>query len=140
MLGTDLLFRKEPKELPEQKPADWRQMLSATPERNRAAEHRWRNGDILELTVLKKRPWFLVPPLTWIFQTRPRRLFELDRLGSELWKLCDGKRKVEDLVDECARRHRLTFHESRVAVTGYVSELVRRGALVLILENSEAHS
>jgi hypothetical protein len=45
---------------------------------------------------------------------------------------------VEELVDRFARTHRLSFHESRVCVTGYLAELVRRGLLALSLQGGGA--
>ncbi len=50
-----------------------------------------------------------------------------------MWNLCDGQRSVEDIIDEMSRRHRLSFHEARVAVTGLLRELIRRGALAIAL-------
>ena len=56
----------------------------------------------------------------------------LDRLGSQVWQLCDGVRTVEDVVDEFARLHRLTFHEARASVTAYLKMLVQRGVLAML--------
>jgi len=55
----------------------------------------------------------------------------LDRLGSWVWKLCDGNRNVEQLVDDFAAAEGLSFHEARVAVTGYLKTLIQRGALAV---------
>jgi len=60
-----------------------------------------------------------------------KRTLRLDRLGSEVWDLCDGQRTGEGVVDDFAQRHRLTFHEARAAVTVYLKTLVQRGALAL---------
>ena len=55
----------------------------------------------------------------------------LDKLGTEVLELCDGSRRVEEIVDEFAAKHRLTFHESRVAVTGFLRSLVQRGLIAI---------
>jgi len=55
------------------------------------------------------------------------------RLGSQVWRWCDGERTVEAVVDAFAAAHGLTFHEARVAVAGYVSSLVKRGALAIAM-------
>ena len=57
----------------------------------------------------------------------------LDRLGAEVWRLCDGKRTVEEVVDLFGERHALTFHESRVAVTLYLKALLQRGVLAIVI-------
>ena len=80
---------------------------------------------------LRKLNW-LVPPLSWVFPTRESKLLRLDGLGSEVFRLCQQEREVQWIVDAFAERHRLTFHESRVAVTQYVRSLVERGVLILL--------
>jgi hypothetical protein len=62
---------------------------------------------------------------------RPERRLTLDRLGTEVWRLCDGDRTVEEIVDTFSRNHDLTFHEARAAVTGYLTTLIQRGALAI---------
>jgi hypothetical protein len=52
--------------------------------------------------------------------------------------LCDGKATVESIIDEFAARHRLSFHESRVAVTGYLKTLIRRGVLAIELSEEDS--
>jgi hypothetical protein len=69
---------------------------------------------------------------------RAERHVTLDELGAAIWRGCDGVRRVEDLVDAFAAEHRLTFHEARVAVTNYLSQLIRRGVLVIALPEDSA--
>lgn len=88
----------------------------------------------LGLSVATRRPRWLVPPLSWVVPLKPTRTLRLDPLGAQVWMLCDGERTVEAIVDEFARRHGLSFHEARVAVTGYLSQLVQRGALAMAME------
>lgn len=116
----------------------WRAMLAAVPVRNAAADVAWNAADELEVTVAIERPRYLRPPLSWIVPHRSRRIVRLDRLGARVWDLCDGERTVEDVVDVFAERYQLTFHEARVAVTGYLQSLVQRGALAVALPDEEA--
>ncbi len=111
----------------------WRQMLEARPVRNSAAEVLHEEADTLSIKVKMKKPRPLFPPLSWFVRSRTTRTIRLDRLGSQVWDLCDGERTVEDIVDEFARRHRLTFHEARASVTAYVKLLVQRGVLAIAI-------
>ncbi len=142
ILSIQRFFSRQPAEtrakLPSQKPADWRRMLAAVPERNRAAETKWLDDNALQLTVHKRKPAFLLPPLSWVFRPRLHRSYILDRLGASVLKMCDGRQSVEAIIDRFAQNHNLTFHEARVAVTGYLQGLVKRGAVVMLMENSEA--
>jgi hypothetical protein len=108
-------------------------MLSARPVRNEAAKPLREGTSRLRLTVKRRKLRYLVPPLSWVIRPRPTHDVVLDELGAEVWDLCDGERTVEAVADEFARRHSLSFHESRVAVTSYMAELVRRGALAMVI-------
>jgi hypothetical protein len=112
----------------------WRPMLAARPVRNRAASVSERGGGEVTVAVRVRRPAWLVPPLSWIVPLRPTRTVHLDRLGTEVWRLCDGERTVEQVVDAFAARHGLSFHEARVAVTSYLGGLVQRGALAVVTQ------
>jgi hypothetical protein len=112
--------------------ADWRRMLDAAPLRNRAAAVKTDGNGERSITVPRERPWWLrIPLVGWAVAVGEKRTLRLDRLGSEVWDLCDGQRTVEGIVDDFAQRHRLTFHEARAAVTVYLKTLVQRGALAL---------
>jgi len=107
-------------------------MLAARPLRNVAAEIEPLGDGGLRITIHKADARWRHRPWKWFVPGRDRRLITLDRLGRELWELCDG-RTVEAMVEEMARRHRLSFHESRVSTTALLRELIRRGALAIAL-------
>jgi len=111
----------------------WRKMLEARPVRNSAAEILREEADALSIKVKMKKPRPLFPPLSWFVRPRTTRTIRLDRLGTQIWELCDGERTVEEVVDEFARRYRLTFHEARASVTAYVKLLVQRGVLAMVM-------
>ena len=75
------------------------------------------------------------PPLSWIVPFREESCSTLDPLGAEVWKLCDGQRTVEGVVDAFKDRYALSFHEARVAVTEYLKVLVQRGVLAVALRD-----
>jgi len=109
-------------------------MLSAQPVPNAAAETVREASGELAVAVRRKRPRWHVPPLSWVVPLKPTRTVRLDPLGAQVWALCDGERTVEAIVDAFAVEHGLSFHEARVAVTGYLSQLVQRGALAVAMK------
>jgi len=115
----------------------WARMLRAVPVRNRAARVR-EHGEGLRITVQRRPPRWLVPPIRWVIRLRPEHTTELDGLGRRLWEDCDGQRSMEDLVEAFAARERLTFHEARVALTAQLRSLVERGAMALVYPEDEA--
>ena len=109
----------------------WQEMLRATPLHNPAAEVACAQDGLVAVTVQARKPRYLIGPLAWIIRLRLTRTYRLDRLGSQVWNLCDGRREVERIVEIFAEQHRLTFHEARVAVTGYLRQLIERGAIAV---------
>ena len=119
--------------------ADWRRMLESAPLHNRAAVVEASGRGERRLRVPRERPWWLrIPLVAWIVAVGEERTLTLDRLGTEVWDLCDGERTVEGIIEAFARNHRLTFHEARAAVTVYLKSLVQRGALALEMAEEEA--
>ena len=123
---------------PERDVRDWRPLLRAVPQRNVAARVDRSSTDETVVRVPTQRPWYLaVPPLSWMVPVRPERTVRLDRLGAEVWGMCDGTCTVESVVERFAGSHGLTFHEARVSVTGYLSALVQRGVLAMVLREGQ---
>ena len=108
-------------------------MLQARAIHNAAAEVETDEAGRVTVSVKTRRPWFLFPPLSWIVRAPESREARLDALGSEFWRLCDGTRTVEEVIDAFAESHGLTFHEARVSVTGYIKSLTERGVMVLVV-------
>jgi hypothetical protein len=105
-------------------------MLQSYPVPNAAAATE-AEPDQVRITLPRRRPRYLIPPISWLIRPGPTKTLVLDRLGGEVWQDCDGERTVEELVDVFAARHQLTFHEARVAVSGYLKRLIANEALLI---------
>lgn len=113
-------------------PGAWDEMLKAVLIPNRAARVVREEPDgSLTLAVPTRKPSFFRGLINWLVRVPQERLTVLDPLGAGIWKACDGKRSVEAIVVRFATFHHLSFHESRVSVTGYVTSLLRRGVLAV---------
>ena len=132
-------MKKSPRErlLPKPEEISWERALRSVPVPNPAAEPQGPDEEGLTLVVQGRKPRFLVPPLSWILRPRLVRRVRLDRVGRDLWKLCDGTRNLEAVVDAFAAANRLTFHEARVAVTQYLAELTRRGVIAAAVTQTD---
>lgn len=110
----------------------WQGLLRSRPVRNAAARVEDQDSDHVIVFVRQKRPGFMKwPPLSWIVPYKRERRAILDKVGTLLWRMCNGERTVEDLVDAFRSRYGLTFHESRAAVTGYLKLLTERGVIAI---------
>ncbi|HOO20141.1 MAG TPA: PqqD family protein [Kiritimatiellia bacterium] len=113
-------------------PGAWDDMLKAVLIPNRAARVVREEPDgSLTLAVPTRKPSFFRGLINWLVRVPQERLTVLDPLGAGIWKSCDGKRSVEEIAVRFATFHHLSFHESRVSVTGYVTSLLRRGVLAV---------
>lgn len=112
------------------------QLLDAVPICNGAVRVEKRESNVI-LWVPIQRRWWLQPPLSWFLPIRREKGVALDVVGSEVWSACDGKRRVEDIVEDFAQRHKLRFHESRASVTQFLKSLLERNLLVLVLPRAE---
>jgi hypothetical protein len=61
------------------------------------------------------------------------REYELDAYGAILVTLCNGRRSVEEIVEQFACEHRLDTHEAERAVVDYLRTLMRRGIVSMAL-------
>jgi hypothetical protein len=84
---------------------------------------------VLDVPINRKRMRYAW--LAWFVPLRSHRRIHLDTLGAQIFRLCDGHRPVEGIIDEFAGCHRLTFHESRTAVVTYLRSLIQRGAIAV---------
>lgn len=116
----------------------WDQMLKAKLLPNKAARVTAEDFDgSLTLSIPTRATGFLFPPFSWIIRPPKERQTVLDPIGASIWRSCDGTRTVEQIVEKFAIEHRLSFHESRVSVTGYVKALLQRGALAVAVADDE---
>jgi GeoRSP system PqqD family protein len=58
------------------------------------------------------------------------QVFELNLLGAEIWKLCDGRRTVGDVVDDILRRYEVERDELWRDVLAFLDDMTERGWMV----------
>jgi hypothetical protein len=108
------------------------QFLAAVPMVNHAAKLTATpsGGTLAEVPI--PRPRFLVPPISWILPFSGQRRIELDKLGTAVLELCDGRRSVERIVESFAADHKLTFREAQLSVTQFLRMLTERGVVAIV--------
>jgi hypothetical protein len=61
------------------------------------------------------------------------RRFELDSLGADAWRLIDGRRSVQQMIEQFAEQQQLNLREAEVAMLRYLRTLAGRGIMMLAL-------
>lgn len=110
------------------------QSLTLTPVKNReSSEETLDSGVIIIQYPVTMRPWMAKWMRRFKGSSPPigSRKLQLDSLGTEVWKMIDGKRTVRDIVDIFAENHQLENREAEVAVTQFLRDLGKRGLIGL---------
>ena len=108
--------------------------MRLVPVKNRdISEEPQASGDILIQYPTIMKPWIAkwVRRFKGTAQNSGFRKLQLDNLGTEVWKMIDGKRTVQDIVVRFARIHQLGARESESAVTQFLRDLGKRGVIGL---------
>lgn len=106
-------------------------LLDAVAVKNEAVREADRDG-MLVLHVPIRKTWYNVPPFSWVMPYRPERGFAMDQLGAWVWQHCDGEQTIEHMIEAFAAKHKLRFHEARLAITSFLQSMVERGIVVLV--------
>jgi hypothetical protein len=107
-------------------------MLAAVPYVNEAMERRRLDEGAVMVSVPMKKPKWLVPPVSWVLPYSSHRRLQLDGLGAEVLDRCDGRTRVETIIEKFAADHKLSFREAQLAVTTFLRQLTQRGLIAII--------
>jgi len=74
-----------------------------------------------------------------VFKAREVKRFVLAGPGLEVYRMLEGRRSFEKLIDIFAAKHQLTFFESRAFLMDYIRTLVERGVAVIGIQEDKKH-
>jgi hypothetical protein len=75
----------------------------------------------LDLREFKKRSI-----IRRLFPTPDTKKIQLDKLGMEVFLLCDGKHRVKEIIDIFQEKYRLTPTETEISIKKYLMSLTER--------------
>lgn len=116
----------------QQQDEQFRQALRAVPVRNTHVRTRPLPEDPerleVEVELLYRSP--VQRLLRRLLRASPTKRYKLDRLGTRVYNMIDGRKTYGELVDEFAAAEKLTFFESRALLGQFLQHLSRRGLVV----------
>ncbi len=120
-------------------PLDFEAQLHAVPVRNEKLRicDSSPGSDVL-IAEVQLRYRGLLGSIANLVKARRRKRFELAGVSRELFEKLDGKQTVGDLVDWLCEQDRLTFLEGRALVLHYLSDLMKRGLVVVVADEATA--
>jgi len=106
-------------------------LLKAIPLRNSAAKFEELSDGVL-VTIPMARRWLFRAPLTWILKLNPNKRIQLDAMGAWVLSRCDGRSRIEDVIEQVMEHYKLSFQEARAAVLQFMKMLVERGVVAVV--------
>lgn len=108
------------------------QQLSSVPVKNHRMEELERDDGCVILRLQLAYPrWML--PLKALLNLHDAKRVRLDRVGTGVLDRIDGHKTFEQLIDEFAADHALTFFEARALLMQYLRTLMGKGIVVIAL-------
>ncbi|RLF13904.1 MAG: hypothetical protein DRJ66_07015 [Thermoprotei archaeon] len=88
------------------------------------------SGDVA--IMLKMKQTFWAKFISFFADLPETKKLVLDKMGSRIWEMCDGKHTVQDLIDMLVREYKLRRREAEVSLIEYLKRLIKRGLIVLL--------
>lgn len=106
--------------------------LQARPIRNPALE--WKELDNGEVQVILPRRRDAVGKLlSVLFYIPPSKPVNLDTVGAQVWKLCDGEHTVKAIAERLMEEHKLHRREAEVSLTEFLKMLGKRNMVGFVV-------
>lgn len=122
------MFGKKKKKQPESNVQEFLRGVPVVPQDVETARNH--KGELM-LKVAVARAGGVAWPISLFVPPISYKQVQLDMMGAEVFKLCDGKRTVERIIDQFAENHKLTFRESQISVTSFLHMLVTRNMMMI---------
>ncbi|MXW78497.1 MAG: PqqD family protein [Gemmatimonadetes bacterium] len=111
-------------------------MLASRPTRNESL--RWENNDNGEVQVsIKRQDTWKVRLLSKFFYIPRQRKITLDEVGSEVWRMCNGRNSVGRMIEELSDKYQLNRKEAEVSLLQYLKTLGQKRFIGFVLESDE---
>ena len=86
---------------------------------------------------VKRREGFWGVFLGAIFMVPKERKIALDKIGSEVWRLCDGAHSVKHIAGVIGERFKLHRKEAEMSVMNFLDSLAKKQLIALVTESKE---
>ncbi len=81
----------------------------------------FRDSPFTKLTIRLKLP-------------RPEKVIIFDEIGSYVWHLIDGKKNMDQIIEEFRKKYPLSRREAETAIVAHLKNRMTRGAISVIVK------
>ena len=116
------------------------QVLSSIPVRNPKLEWK-RTVDGKVIVIVRRRDDWLGKLVGVLFCVpKMKEVVLSDRIGTEVWEMCDGKHTIERMVGRIARKYKLTEREAEVSLITFLNRMAKRGMVFFLVPKGEGEA
>jgi hypothetical protein len=131
---VDVAFRRRKPSLSRE------QSLASVPLRNTAVDEEETDEGFARLVAPRRQSWW-VRVMAKVFYVPESHRVTLDEIGTFVWRQCDGKHNVRDIIQALCKRYKLHRKEAEVSVVAYLRQLMKRGLLgIAVLSDDDKES
>ena len=112
------------------------QDLASVPLRNTNVREEETDEGYARLVAPRRDSWW-VRAMAKIFYVPDARRVTLDEIGTFVWRQCDGKHNMRDIIQALCKRYKLHRKEAEVSVVAYLRQLMKRGLLGIAVLDDE---
>lgn len=66
------------------------------------------------------------------------KTFELEAIGYSVWKQCDGKTSVQQIIRRLSKQYNISLREMEVSTVAFLQTLVRKGLIGMAMPDGSA--
>jgi len=112
------------------------QALATRPVHNPDLEVIHPEGGEVTIRIPRRKVWW-VNLLAKLGGVPQYRTITLDRVGTSVWELCDGRHTVRELITRLAEEHQLSRKEAELSMVTYLKQLAQRGLVLMVVDEDK---
>lgn len=126
------LFSRKKKE-----PLRRKDSLNAVVVKNQAVREEMTESNEIALTVYRDKNSLLTKLFINFLGLPEKKKIILDRRGSFIWELCNGKTTVKDMINRFAKEYTLNRKEAEVSIVHYIKSLAKKGLAGIVIQGEQ---
>ena len=118
----------------------WREMLLLKPVRNPGLEWAEEEERVVLTIHHETQTGWKARVIGMVVSMPKNRRVELDAIGSDVWRLTDGKNTLGFIAKDLAKKYKLSPREAELSLQQFFKELGKRGYIGFLTEKPEGKS
>jgi len=97
----------------------------------------WIKSEKGEVVIMLKAENRKGKGLPKLFSIPKEKKVVLDKIGTSVWDMCDGKHTVEQIVQELCNKYKMMRQEAEISLSKYLQQLTERRFIGLLITKTK---